>query len=120
MPGTPDPHSTPPLDGTLGTAAVAGGEGVQAAGGLLEIVVSQRDRFRQRAMQLEEEKGEREPHGEIWGYRVMQLEEVMVTVVFPWKHNIWELYVSKRFTQVVTSSPYPLRQLCNSLVTPCM
>ena len=61
MPGTPDPHSAPPADGTIESAVAAGGGegGGGAAGGLLEIVVSQRDRFRQRAMQLEEEKGAR-------------------------------------------------------------
>ncbi len=35
-----------------------GGGGADGGGGLLEIVVSQRDRFRQRMLQLEEEKGE--------------------------------------------------------------
>ncbi len=35
-----------------------GGGGGPGGGGLLEIVVSQRDRFRQRATQLEEEKGQ--------------------------------------------------------------
>lgn len=51
MPGTPDPSGhTSPSEGALLDSG---------AGGLLEIVVSQRDRFRQRAVQLEEEKGER-------------------------------------------------------------
>ena len=50
MPGTPDPsgHSSHSEGALLDSGA----------GGLLEIVVSQRDRFRQRAVQLEEEKGE--------------------------------------------------------------
>lgn len=49
MPGTPDPSDHPsPSDGAMLDSG---------AGGLLEIVVSQRDRFRQRAQQLEEDKG---------------------------------------------------------------
>ena len=59
-PGTPDSgNEAPPA---VGAAVDAGG----ASGGLLEIVVGQRDRFRQRALQLEEEKGECEVVGVVF------------------------------------------------------
>ena len=49
------------LGGTLGpgegAAAADGGSAAAGASSLLDIVVSQRDRFRQRMVQLEEEKG---------------------------------------------------------------
>ena len=61
-PGTPDSGNEAPSAG--GGAGEAGG----ASGGLLEIVVGQRDRFRQRALQLEEEKGERWVVGGGWGH----------------------------------------------------
>ena len=58
-PGTPDSGNEAPPGG-----AVDAGGG--ASGGLLEIVVGQRDRFRQRALQLEEEKGECEVVGVVF------------------------------------------------------
>ena len=65
-PGTPDSGNEAPSAGGAAVDAAGG-----ASGGLLEIVVGQRDRFRQRALQLEEEKGECEVVGVVgdgWGH----------------------------------------------------
>ncbi len=55
-----DPASSSAAGASSGDPSGAGG------GGLLEIVVSQRDRFRQRMAQLEEEKGAAGGAGEAW------------------------------------------------------
>ena len=60
-PGTPDSGNEAPSAGGAAVDAAGG-----ASGGLLEIVVGQRDRFRQRALQLEEEKGECEVVGVVF------------------------------------------------------
>ncbi|GAX75276.1 hypothetical protein CEUSTIGMA_g2721.t1 [Chlamydomonas eustigma] len=58
MPGTPDPGREPGHELPAGGGAAEGSSLDADAGGLLEIVVSQRDRFRQRVMALEVEKGQ--------------------------------------------------------------
>jgi homeobox protein cut-like len=57
MPGTPDPGREAGHELSGGGGGAEGRSLDAGAGGLLEIVVSQRDRFRQRVMALEVEKG---------------------------------------------------------------
>lgn len=74
-PDTPDNGASEPEASSRGSAAEGGGAGASTHGdgGLLGIVVNQRDRFRGRCAQLEEEKGALEKEA---GKVRRQLDEV--------------------------------------------